>query len=120
MPSQLRMQMAMPDQTISCFSMCEFSMAFSSHAVQQGWLPIPARCRAFGAWAAIGPKFEKRGLSGFAFLPILKLLAAQLAQPLPTEAVAVNDKNVWLRHDRPLSLLVVKESPTMPITRNPI
>ena len=69
--------------------------------------PIPA-CRCpFGAWPVIGLKFEKSGLSRFALLPILKLLATQIAQALPAERVAVDDKNVWLRHDRSLSLLVM-------------
>lgn len=76
-------------------------------AVQQARFPIPA-CRCpFGAWPVIGLKFEKSGLSRFALLPILKLLATQIAQALPAERVAVDDKNVWLRHDRSLSLLVM-------------
>jgi hypothetical protein len=41
-------------------------------------------------------KFEKRGLSRFALLPILKLLAAQLAQALPTEA-ALTEIAKWRR-----------------------
>src|ERR1700747_98407 len=45
-------------------------------------LDIPACYRAFGARAAIGAQFETRRFPRFALLPILKLLAAQLAQAL--------------------------------------
>jgi hypothetical protein len=74
-------------------------------AVQQARFPIPA-CRCpFGAWPAIGVKVEKRGLSPFALLPSLQLLASQVAQALPVKGMAIDDKIVWLRHDRSLSLL---------------
>ncbi len=66
--------------------------------VQQARLPIAAGGSSFGARAAIGLEFERRGLPPFGFGPRFDLLAARLAQAPPAEGATVDIEDIRLGH----------------------